>query len=469
MTSTNKTIRGIIHTIHRSSLFVLMMGLFLGSCEEFVDIAPPTNELTGSVVFEEAATVDAAFAHIHSQLREDVFTTGTVSGLSYLMGHYTDELTLYSNVLPEVQEFANGRLTSSNGSVERLWDGAYELIYATNSILEGVQNSTELGQEDVHRFLGEAYFLRALLHFHLMELFGPVPFIDSTNFDINSKVGRMDLEPLSILILEDLRLAKEFLAQIEAADNYRPNYWTATAFLARFYLYREEWSNALTEVLEVEKDGPFGLEEDLLLVFKKDSPETLWQLDSGIPGNNTKEGSTFVFSEGPPPNSALNNDFINRFEAGDGRLQAWVGQVVGDSETWYYANKYKLNAPSPSTEECSILFRLSELYLIGAEAYARLGQDAEALAYLNRVRQRALLDPISGLSGTALLDAIYKERAVELFSEQGHRFFDLKRTARADAILGVIKPEWEPFAINLPIPQSDLLLNPNLAPQNEGY
>ena len=105
----------------------------------------------------------------------------------------------------------------------------------------------------------------------------------------------MDLEPLSILILEDLRLAKELLAQVEAADNYRPNYWTATAFLARFYLYREEWSNALTEVLEVEKDGPFGLEEDLLLVFKKDSPETLWQLDSGIPGNNTKEGSHLSF------------------------------------------------------------------------------------------------------------------------------------------------------------------------------
>ncbi|MBW8202114.1 RagB/SusD family nutrient uptake outer membrane protein, partial [Flagellimonas abyssi] len=119
------------------------------------------------------------------------------------------------------------------------------------------------------------------------------------------------------------------------------------------------------------------------------------------------------------------------FEAGDGRLQAWVGQVFGEIEIWYYANKYKLNAPSPSTEECSILFRLSELYLIGAEAYARLGQDAEALIYLNRVRHRALLAPISGLSGTALLDAIYKERAVELFSEQGHRFFDLKRTARA--------------------------------------
>ena len=98
-----------------------------------------------------------------------------------------------------------------------------------------------------------------------------------------------------------------------------------------------------------------------------------------------------------------------------------------------------------------------------------MGQDAEALTYLNQIRQRALLAPISGLSGTALLDAVYKERAMELFSEQGHRFFDLKRTARADAILGVIKPEWASFAINLPIPQSDLLLNPNLAPQNEGY
>jgi hypothetical protein len=62
-----------------------------------------------------------------------------------------------------------------------------------------------------------------------------------------------------------------------------------------------------------------------------------------------------------------------------------------------------------------------------------------------------------------------QERKVELFSEFGHRFFDLKRLDKLDAELNLTKPSWSTYMKNLPIPQRELLLNPNLLPQNNGY
>ena len=114
------------------------------SCESFVEIDPPNNQLIGEQVFEDAATVDAAFAHIYGQFREDAITSGNLSGLSYLMGHYSDELTLFDTNLQDVQSFNANAVIPSNSFVKQLWDNSYSLIYATNSILEGVANSTSL-------------------------------------------------------------------------------------------------------------------------------------------------------------------------------------------------------------------------------------------------------------------------------------------------------------------------------------
>ena len=87
----------------------------------------------------------------------------------------------------------------------------------------------------------------------------------------------------------------------------------------------------------------------------------------------------------------------------------------------------------------------------------------------NMLRERAGLSMISSTDRASLLDAIQRERQVELFTEQGHRFFDLKRTGRIDGTLAPIKPNWQRTDALLPIPESELLLNPNLEPQNEGY
>ena len=444
--------------------------LALQSCGDFVDIDPPNNQLTGTLVFQDAGTVDAALANVYAQLRENAFTTGSISGISYLMGHYADELELYSNTLPGVQSFSTGKVPSSDSSVELLWDESYELLYAVNDILEGVANSNGLSDSDVDRFRGEALFVRAFVHFHLMNLFGEVPYVRSTDYRVNSTIGRTNVKTLYMWMVEDLENSKKLLApSLGDRDNFRPNYDVVTAFLARVHLYQGAWSDAVAEASDVLEGTDYQLNVDLIQVFTRESPETLWQLDPGISGNNTKEGMTFIFSSGPPPNSSLSETLVEGFETGDGRWASWVGSVMDGDQAWYFPNKYKLNGTTSVTEECSILLRLSELYLIVAEAHAQLGDNALALEHLNAIRERAGLAPLGGISGEALLDAIFQERRIELFSEQGHRFFDLKRSGRATSVLPLLKLDWGPSALRLPIPQAELLLNPNLEPQNEGY
>ncbi|REE07798.1 SusD-like starch-binding protein associating with outer membrane [Winogradskyella pacifica] len=448
----------------------IFLTLLHTSCEDFTEIDSPNNQLIGIQVFEDASTVDAAFAHIYSQLRDVAFTSGNTSGLSYLMGHFTDELTLYSNSQPDVQNYSNNTLISSDGKANTLWSSGYNLIYASNRILEGVTHSSALSQADKDRFLGEAYFVRAFIHFNLMNLFGAIPYITSTDYQINKNVSRLDTEVIYQSLIADLQLAKTLLPETDTSYNkLRPNFWVAAALLAKVYLYHEDWQLAHTEATDVISNGGYVLSTDLSQVFLKTSTATLWQLGEGTAGTNTLDAFTFIFASGPPPNSALSSYLIADFEDGDSRFTNWTGVISEEENTWYYPYKYKLNSPTGNTEECTILFRLAELYLIAAEAYAHDENISEALNYLNPIRTRALLDPITTSDLDVLLNAIYQERRIELFTEQGHRFFDLKRTGRTFTELAPIKPHWEPSDTLLPIPESELLLNTNLNPQNDGY
>src|SRR5690606_38689005 len=186
------------------------------------------------------------------------------------------------------------------------------------------------------RFLGEGYFLRAYVHFHLMNLFGSVPYVDSTDFQLNSSISKIGTEEHFPLLVEDLELARELLFQSSNnQNNFRPNQSTVSAFLARVYLYQGEWSNAIEEANKVLENSTYHLSNELEEIFKKDSPETIWQLDSGLSGSNTHEANTFIFISGPPPNSALRNGFIEEFETGDNHLISWVGSVTDGTQTWY--------------------------------------------------------------------------------------------------------------------------------------
>jgi hypothetical protein len=448
---------------------ILFISLFT-SCEEFLEIDPPKNQLVGEYIFEETATVDGAFAHIYTELRESAFTTGTGSGISYLLGCYADELNHLSEDEPSTRSFFNNSVLPSNYEIAGIWNSSYKLIYDCNKILEGVENSNSLTLEDKNRFIGEAYFIRAFIHFHLANLFGDIPFLDTTDYRENTKTTKLPLESVYELSVLDLISAKKLLYGDRFTMNkFRPNYWTASALLARIYLYSQSWDLAKEEAVHIISEGPFALEKKLDEVFLIESKETLWHLDSGTKGNNTYEGRTFFSFSAPPSNTAMSNDLLDSFEEGDMRFIHWVGAISGGDHTWYYPFKYKQSGPTDETLEYSVLFRLPELYFIAAEASAQMGQSNEALIFLNKIRTRASLPALSFSILEELLESILHERRIELFSEQGHRFFDLKRTGNADDVLSKVKSFWDETDKLLPLPEDELLKNPNLLPQNNGY
>ena len=115
-----------------------------------------------------------------------------------------------------------------------------------------------------------------------------------------------------------------------------------------------------------------------------------------------------------------------------------------------------------------MVFRLAEQYLIRAEALAQQNKLDSALADLNLVRQRAGLGNSTAVTGTDVLAAVMHERQTELFAEWGHRWFDLRRTGTIDAVLGAVKPGWQPTDSTLPVPFTQIQDN-SLLTQNPGY
>lgn len=180
------------------------------------------------------------------------------------------------------------------------------------------------------------------------------------------------------------------------------------------------------------------------------------------------EAQANIFLQGPPPVSALSTNFVNSFEPGDNRRILWIKQVTKNENKWYHAYKYKAYQNTSPSVEYSIIFRTAEQYLIRAEAKARQGDLTAAKADLNIIRNAAGLPNASAVTETHLIAAILDERKHELFTE-AHRFFDLKRYGLLNATLSSTKPDWDNNDQLLPLPETELLLNPNLNPQNPGY
>lgn len=454
---------------HRLAVnFRAMVLVCLGflSCDSFTEIDFPDSQLTGVEVFDSPATVNAAFASIYAKLRDEVLTTGN-TGLNVLMGLYADELDYYGASSENGQYFYNHTVLASNTKVASIWNGSYNLIYGTNSILSGLQNSQALSEKERAEFRGEALFLRAYVHFYLLNLYGPIPYITTTDYRINQNVSRMAEEEVYALMIQDLEEAEALLPNVSGSERTKPTAIAAMALLARIHLYAKNYSAAEYYANEVINNSGFVLGENTEKVFLKNSPSTIWQLQPKT-GSNTWEAFIFIFKNPPPPFVALYPELVASFEDNDQRKANWIGEVNGGGVTYYYPFKYK-EVNTGSAKEYSILFRLAEQFLIRAEARVFLGDLSGAKEDLDQIRERAKLPPLAINSAPELLEAVEKERLHEFFSENGHRWFDLKRWGRAAAVLAPIKPAWKATDILLPLPESELSLNPNLQPQNPGY
>ena len=446
-------------------VYSILLVAALPACKSFVEVPPPVNQLNANSVFTDDKTATAAVVGIYSDME---FSAPVSIYLTLLQGLSADELasTSYDEAF---QAFADNTYKPNNPYVAAVW-ALYANIYQANACIQGIQKSAALTAAVKDHLLGEAQFCRAFCYFYLVNLFGNVPLVTSTDYRVNDTVSRTPVAQVYDQIITDLLSAQNLLrTDYPTEQRVRPNKWTAAALLSRVYLYTGKWSNAEAGASAVIGSGSYTL-SDVSSVFLNTSNETIWQLMPVSSFFNTQEAVTFIpFVPGLVPVYPLRDGLVAAFEAGDQRKQAWTDSTTIDSQTFYYPYKYKIAGSSP-LNEYHIVFRLAEQYLIRAEARMQQGKLKEAIADLNIIRARAGLAPLSLLlNAAAVTSAIAQERRIELFAEFGHRWLDLKRTNQADAVIGTLKPStWRPEAALWPVPQAQRNANPFLT-QNKGY
>jgi hypothetical protein len=451
-------------------LFMILTGAFY-SCKKFVTVSAPQTQLINASVFADDQSATSAMVGIYSNMMRSVgFASGGSSSITSLAGLSADELVNYSTDAQREAFYKNALTPTNQYILSSLWAEGYQYIYAANSIIEGVSQSTGLSASVKKQLLGEARFIRAFCHFYLVNLFGPIPYVTSTDYRINNSISRASMYSVYQNIIADLLFAQTSMTldySFSSGERVRPNAWTAEALLARVYLYTGNWGAADSAATAIINDNTdFELDNDLNQVFLANSSEAIWQLEPVTPTLNTNEGNIFILTAAPDF-SALSDQVINAFDSGDMRKTAWLDSIIVSGITYYFPYKYKIKTGSP-VSEYSMVFRLAEQFLIRAEAKVELGQ-SDAINDINAIRNRAGLPDYAGATDThSLIDEIIHERQLEFFAEWGHRWFDLKRTGTVNTVLSAEKTSWQSTDSLYPIPQMQIQNDPNTS-QNPGY
>lgn len=449
----------------------------LTSCEDFLEVEAPDNKIVSEVVFNSEETALSAMTGIYNQLLVTPFSNGGFDSVTVLSGLSADDLTTIRTTNFTYSEFDLHEVKPSNSRNLNLWSSAYKIIYMANSLLEGLENSENISEEIRIRLEGEAKFVRAFTYFYLVNLYGEVPLIKTTDYKINALAERDSVDNIYQLITNDLQTAADILGNdYLIGERTQVNRNTAIALLARVNLYLDNWEQAESLSSQIiANNGNFEILENLNEVFLANSREAIWQLSplgGGTYFTNTNEGSTFII---PPFFSFLSHlklteNFVNSFQSEDNRLTHWINFHSGLSV--YYPFKYKIKNSSDAITEYSMVLRLAEQYLIRAEARAMLDNLQGAIADLDKIRSRAGLEILAetnpDIGKEDLLNMIFEERKKELFAEWGHRWLDLKRKGKASELLETQNPLWQNSDVLYPIPESERLKNPNLT-QNDGY
>lgn len=478
-----------------SGVLLVLIIILQISCKKLIEVDAPFTSLNAANVYTSDATAAAVLTGIYTQMSADNSNglAGGFTSMSLFPSLSGDELTLYDPTNLKYSGYYKNMLTSSSnvGTVD-YWSIIYPIIFITNSAIEGLGNSASLTSAVKQKLLGEAKFMRAFCYFYLVNLYGDVPLAMSTDWKVNAALIRTPQAQVYQQIIADLKEAQNLLSinylKSDAITPYptisiervRPTKWAATALLARVYLYTGDYINAEVQAAAVINNSSLYSLNSLKDVFKKNSAEAIWQLQAVGAGTsaNTGEGKTFILpATGPAFNYPvyLSNNMVNSFEPGDKRKVNWVGSVTPTppgTTTYYYPFKYKIGAVNTTPQEYCMILRLAEQYLIRAEARAQQNNISGAQSDLNMTRTRAVLGNTTANDKTSLLLAIMQERKVELFTEWGHRWLDLKRTNSVDPVMSLVTPTkggtWVTTAQLYPIPLSELQKAPQLV-QNQGY
>lgn len=437
------------------------------ACTDFLEVEIPKDQMDEGIVFNDDKTATAAVAHLYTLLWSNGFLSGNKEGVGYLLACYMDEMEVTVTQETNYRTFYELAVLPMNVGVKNLWDYSYRQIYVANSILEGVDQSHGITAPVKQQLTGEALAIRALIHFYLTQTYGDVPYVTTTDYSLNQKIGKVAVGNVLQNTVKDLKLAEELLTDdYPTVERVRVNKAAVQAVLARIYLYMEDYQNAGYYAEKVIQNSKYQM-EPLDKVFLKESKSAVWQLKPAALNGNTLEGMHYIFTSLPAPFAKISAALESDFEADDQRYELWL-KGVGNESKEFHSNKYRQRGATTPSQEYSVVLRLEEQYLIAAEAAANMQDWSAADDYLNAVRLRAGLSPVALNDLASAEKKILHERRVEFFCEFGHRFYDLKRLSQLEMI-SKVKPAWSSHMELLPLPENEIFLNSNLLPQNTGY
>lgn len=483
--------------------------LFLGACEkDFLNRSPIVGINEENFYRTEAdaiAAVNAAYATLQFQMSPaghfrwfwgDIMSDDAIKG-----GSGDNDV----NDLLQLETFKGPTNTEL---LESEWGANFEGIYRANVVLEKVP-AIEMNARLKARILGEAKFIRAWNFYQLVIMFGGVPLADHVLAPSEYNMPRASAEEIWDLIENDLTQASAdlwFRSEYPASDLGRITKGAAQALLVKTYLWRNKWNEAKLTAEEIINSSEYSLVPnyaDIFPLYGENNEESVFEIQymnasgGNWGANNANEGSftnVFTRARGEFAGYGFNiptQDFVNEFFAEgfeDPRLKSTVfrvGDDMGDRGTFtieatggspylYYSKKYFSNKsedapfgdPNPNGGSNDRVIRYADVLLMHAEASFHAGDESSARNSLNLVRDRVQIPHINA-SGPALLQAIYRERRIELGLE-AHRFFDLVRTGRAPEVLGplgFIAGIHELF----PIPENQIQATQGAMSQNPGY
>lgn len=384
----------------------------------------------------------------------------------------------------------NFTFTSSAFIVNDYWKGQWRGVNLANQVITNVPG-IDMDENLKNRLLGEARFMRALHYFNLVRTYGGVPVYDGLPADGNYNIPRNTTQEVYDLIVGDLTFAAANLPTSYDETNVgRATMGAAKAYLAKVYMYQQNFTQALSLTNEVMGMG-YDLLDDFYSVFRianENSVESVFEAQATyVDGNCGFSNSQYSETQGVRGQfgwgfNVPTQDLADFFEAGDVRRDATIifrgettpeGDFIneeGDNPMYNqksYVPSGLIGNCASGSEQNIRLMRFAEVLLINAEAAIETGNATQALTSLNRIRNRAGLADFDSADPTAIKNAIWRERRAELAME-GDRFWDVVRQGRGSEVfgpLGFASGKNEVF----PIPYDAINLSNGVLSQNAGY
>lgn len=369
-----------------------------------------------------------------------------------------------------------------NQLITDVWTSSYQAIQKANVVLNRIDNIsyTVAATKDARK--GEMKFIRALLYFNLVRLYGDVPLVTKETTDPNSYFGqgRQKVADVYTQIKTDLIDAIALLPSSTTQPG-RVIKTAAQSLLGKVYLTLNDYTNAETQLQAVISSGVHALQPTVSTVFpiaNENNKEIIFAVQFGAGINGNTEGSTMAqqFSpSGTIANSKGHNlptkSLYNLYSANDARKGVYVALTSTGTP---YCNKWAKNTAVPADGGSDFpVIRYADVLLMFAEVENELGKTTDAIPYLDQIRTRAGLTASTAVTQADVRTAVTSERQLELVGE-GYRWFDLLRTGTAISVMNA----W--FAANtipvtiaqnnllMPIPQTERNTDPTLT-QNPGY